>query len=174
MAGRQPSAQADFEARGRKAKLPLRAWLRLFASSTLIEREISTRLKSRFGVSLARFDYLAQLYRTPGQGMTMGELGRRLMVTGGSITGLTDRLEAGGLVARNPNPEDRRSHLIELTDKGALAFAEMAAAHEDWIQEIFSNATERQLDALMNGLDAVKDGVRQVSESRRNGGREGG
>jgi DNA-binding MarR family transcriptional regulator len=166
MTGDQARQTLDFEARAETARLPVRAWLRLFASAALIEREISTRLKARFGVSLARFDYLAQLNRDPESPMTMGELGKCLMVTGGSITGLTDRLEAGGLVRRIANPQDRRSHLIKLTEKGRSSFVQMAVEHADWLKQIFAAMSDRDLEALLAGLDKAKDGVRAAAEAR--------
>lgn len=167
MADDPHAAKLDFEANVQKARLPLRAWLRLFVSSTLIEQEISARLKARFGVSLARFDYLAQLDRSPNDGMTMGELGQCLMVTGGSITGLTDRLEADDLVVRRANQHDRRSHMIVLTDNGRRVFAGMAKAHESWVQEIFSSMNEADLTTLMAGLDKIKTGIRLAAGRRR-------
>jgi len=69
----------------------LKLWLRLLACTTQIEDEIRRRLRLRFGISLPRFDYLAQLYRAP-QGLKMKDLSRQLMVTGGNVTGLTDEL----------------------------------------------------------------------------------
>ena len=44
---------------------------------------------------------MAQLERNP-DGLKMGELSQRLMVTGGNITGLTDQLVKEGLVKRRP------------------------------------------------------------------------
>src|SRR5690606_31012185 len=67
----------------------LKLWLRMLSCTTQIEAEIRRRLRARFGVSLARFDYLAQLYRHR-EGLRMRELSRFLMVTGGNVTGLTD------------------------------------------------------------------------------------
>jgi len=49
---------------------------------------------------------MAQLERAP-EGLKMGELTRRLMVTGGNVTGITDMLEEEGLVARATDPDDR-------------------------------------------------------------------
>src|SRR5438445_11738585 len=77
----------------------LKLWLRMLASTAQIEGEIRRRLRERFGISLARFDYMAQLYRYKG-GLQMRELSRYLMVTGGNVTGLTDELERDGLVQR--------------------------------------------------------------------------
>ena len=61
--------------------LSLRLWLRLLACSTDIETEIRKRLRARFGITLSRFDYLAQLHRAP-DGLKMKDLSRQLMVTG--------------------------------------------------------------------------------------------
>lgn len=71
--------------------LSVRTWLRLYACSNLIEQQIQQKLRSQFGISLARFDFLAQLVRAPN-GMKMNVLSKKLMVSGGNITGLTDQL----------------------------------------------------------------------------------
>ena len=50
--------------------------------------------------------------------MPMGELARRLGCDNSNITGIVDRLEARGLIARSPSPEDRRVKLLVLTEQG--------------------------------------------------------
>ena len=72
------------------------------------------RLRERFAMTLPRFDLMAQLERNP-KGLKMGELSRRLMVTGGNVTGITDQLVAEGLVERAPDPGDRRAYAVPLT-----------------------------------------------------------
>ncbi len=132
----------------------LRLWLRLLSCSTEIENEIRKRLRARFGMTLSRFDYLAQLHRVP-QGLRMSELSRRLMVTGGSVTGLTDELVKEGQVVREDDPDDRRSQRVRLTDEGRRAFESAAGEHETWVVELFGglDATERrQLLALLGRL----------------------
>jgi len=132
----------------------LKLWLRLLATTTQIEAEIRTRLRERFGISLARFDYLAQLYRYQG-GMKMRDLSRCLMVTGGNVTGLTDDLEKEGLVAREDSPSDRRAWIVRLTPKGKRQFETMAQEHEGWILELFAgldDRTIRQLHAQLGQL----------------------
>jgi DNA-binding MarR family transcriptional regulator len=122
----------------------LRLWLRLLACSTQIETRIRRRLRLQFGTTLPRFDYLAQLHRHP-EGLRMNELSRHLMVTGGSITGLTDQLEHEGHVQRDNAPDDRRAYLLRLTPAGRTAFEHMAAAHEAWVVELLGglNTHER-------------------------------
>ena len=132
----------------------LRLWLRLLSCSTEIENEIRKRLRSEFGMTLSRFDYLAQLHRHP-QGLRMSELSRRLMVTGGSVTGLTDELVKDGHVVREDDPQDRRSWRVRLTPEGARAFEAAAGVHEQWVVELFAGlgaADRRQLHDLLGRL----------------------
>ena len=119
----------------------LRLWLRLLACSTDIETEIRKRLRSEFGMTLARFDYLAQLHRHP-EGLRMNVLSRNLMVTGGNVTGLTDELEKAGFVARAAQAEDRRSFVVALTPKGGKAFERMARVHEAWLIELLGGVPD--------------------------------
>src|SRR5690348_6558396 len=102
----------------------LRLWLRLFTCTHLIEKAIRGRLRRDFRTTLARFDLMAQLERYPN-GLKMGELSRRLLVTGGNVTGLTDQLVAEGLVMRKSIPGDQRAFVVVLTAKGRRSFAAM-------------------------------------------------
>src|SRR5262249_56913203 len=86
----------------------LRLWLRLLTCSTLIEGEIRRRLREVFGVTLPRFDLMAQLDKAPG-GMTLGELSQRMMVSNGNVTGLSERLVALGLLDPPQSPSRRRA-----------------------------------------------------------------
>lgn len=132
----------------------LRLWLRLLACSTDIETEIRKRLRAQFGITLARFDYLAQLHRHDG-GLRMSALSRFLMVTGGNVTGLTDELVKDGLVQREPEPDDRRSYRVGLTPKGRKAFEKIASEHERWVVELLGgvdDADRHQLYDLLGRL----------------------
>jgi hypothetical protein len=64
----------------------LRLWLRLLTCTLTIEGKVRARLRERFATTLPRFDLMAQLERNP-KGLKMGELSRRLMVTGGNVRG---------------------------------------------------------------------------------------
>ena len=112
-----------------------------------------TDLREQWGTTLPRFDLMAQLEREP-EGMRMNELSRRMMVTGGNITGITDQLEAEGLVERAEVEGDRRAYLVRLTPKGRQQFNAMAQAHEAWIVDSLSARDIQTLHAL---LGKVKD-----------------
>lgn len=140
-------------ARGDHAVLKL--WLRLLASTTQIESEIRKRLRERFDISLARFDYMAQLYRYR-DGLKMRVLSRYLMVTGGNVTGLTDELEREGLVARESSPEDRRAWIVRLTPKGRRLFETMAKEHEEWVMALFAGLDAKAVQQLHSHLGALR------------------
>jgi DNA-binding MarR family transcriptional regulator len=133
----------------------LKLWLRMLSCTVRIENEIRSRLRASFGITLPRFDLMAQLERHP-DGLRMGELSRRMMVTGGNVTGITDQLEREGLVLRVPDPHDRRAWAVRLTPAGCSAFAEMAAVHERWIDEMLADIPAEDKASLIALLASMK------------------
>ncbi len=134
----------------------LRLWLRLLTCTQLIERNIRSALREKFDTTLPRFDLMAQLERAP-KGLKMNELSRRLMVTGGNITGITDQLVNEGLVERMSVEGDRRAYLVRLTPAGRASFETMAHEHETWITQAFAGLGEKDMAQLHKLLGRVKD-----------------
>jgi DNA-binding MarR family transcriptional regulator len=134
----------------------LRLWLRMLTCTQLIERNVRAALREKFDTTLPRFDLMAQLERAP-QGLKMNELSRRLMVTGGNITGITDQLVQEGLVERMSVEGDRRAYLVKLTPSGYASFEAMAQAHEQWITQAFEGLGEKDMAQLHKLLGRVKD-----------------
>lgn len=137
------------------SKARLRLWIRLLRASRLIEGVARERLKTQFNATLPRFDVMSALYRQP-DGMLMSEISRFLMVSNGNITGIVDRLVADGLAVRSQRNGDRRTSFINLTRKGSAAFAEMADAHEHWIDELLSSVSARDAGALSAKLKSFR------------------
>jgi DNA-binding MarR family transcriptional regulator len=150
----------------------LRLWLRLFTCKELIEAEVRRRLRDGFGVTLPRFDLLAQLDRAP-KGMTLGELSQRMMVTNGNVTGLVDRLVEQGLIDRRPSPKDRRAQIVSLTPAGRRFFRMMARANGDWIGDMFADLDSEDIAELMRLLAKTKASARRAisNPATGNGGR---
>lgn len=126
------------------SKERLRFWFRAYGAVAAIEREISSRLRARFGASLARFDLMAHLYAAP-EGLTMGELTKRLLVSGGNVTGVVDRLGKEGLVAREVDAADRRVYRVALTGAGRELFKQMAEEHEAWVSELLAGLDPQEM-----------------------------
>jgi len=133
----------------------LRLWLRMLTCTQLIEKQVRSGLRDEFGTTLPRFDLLAQLEREP-QGMKMTALSRRMMVTSGNITPVTDQLVKEGLIERSSVDGDRRAWLIRLTPAGRALFKKMAKRHEAWIVQAFDTLSSKELQTLHGLLGRVK------------------
>ena len=143
----------------------IRLWLRLLATNRLVETRTRRLLQERYATTLPRFDLMAQLQRNP-RGLRMTELSRRLMVTSGNVTRITDQLVAEGLVRREPDPEDRRAFVVKLTPAGRRLFDRMAAAHEAWIAELFAGLGAGDLRRLYALLAKLKGHVAALQASQ--------
>jgi DNA-binding MarR family transcriptional regulator len=144
---------------GTDSHMGLRLWLRLLTTTNLVQTELRRRLRVEFDTTLPRFDLMAQLERQP-EGLRMTELSRRMMVTGGNVTGITDQLEKEGLVARDTDPDDRRSTTVRLTPEGRALFDRMAVAHEQWVVEMFGGLSLDEKSKMHERLGKLKQHLR--------------
>ena len=152
----QPTLVVDIESRlTHDHHQPLKLWLRMLSCTVRIETEVRSRLRNEFGITLPRFDLMAQLERHP-EGLRMGELSRRMMVTGGNVTGIADQLVQEKLVVRVPDASDRRAYSVKLTAAGRRAFERMAAAHEGWITELLGGVSPQDKGKLIELLSQIR------------------
>ena len=90
------------------------------------------------GLTCSQFDVIVTLGDT--EGMTCKELSEKTLVTKGTLTGVLDRLEKKGLIARVPSREDRRSIFIRMTPKGDTLFRKVFPAHIHHMKPYFERA----------------------------------
>ena len=140
----------------------LKLWLRMMACTNQVQAELRRRMRQQFGISLARFDYMAQLHRYP-EGLTMRLLGQYLMVTGGNVTGLTNELVKEGWVERLADPEDRRSVRVRLTPVGVQTFEQIATVHEAWVVALFAGLRVQDRKLMSELLGSLRQQVGQAS-----------
>ena len=138
------------------SKQRLRVWLRLLSAHRVIEARLRENLREGHDTTLPRFDVLAALDRTR-DGLRMSELSAQLKVSNGNVTGIVERLVADGLVERVAVQGDRRAMRVRLTQAGLARFAEMAAAHEAWIDEIMQNFEAEELETLITLLARIRE-----------------
>jgi DNA-binding MarR family transcriptional regulator len=142
------------------SKARLRLWLKLLKASGTIEDDLRRRLRSDRDTTLPRFDVMAALSRAP-EGLKMSEISRLLRVSNGNITGIVDKLAQDGLALRVAVPGDRRANLVRMTPKGCRVFAELAAAHEGWIDDLLGSLGPAEIDRMGRDLDRL---VRTLEE----------
>ena len=118
---------------------------------------VDARLKSEFGLPLTHFEPMSVMDRLPR--CRVYDIATELGITTGGTSKLVDRIEASGYCRRLPNPDDRRSSLLELTPAGQRLFAEAGEAFDDELQRRLGTAvperTLRQFAATLGRLRAA-------------------
>lgn len=125
---------------------------RVFRLARLAGDEMQ-RVYAGFGIGRPEFDVLATLRRSgaPYQ-LSPGALAASMMLSSGGTTARLDRLEQAGLVARAPDPHDRRGVLVRLTPRGVEVVDEAVTAGLAQQQRLLAHLTparQRQLNALL-------------------------
>jgi DNA-binding MarR family transcriptional regulator len=111
-----------------------------------------------FELTFARYEALMLLYLSRRGSLPLGKIGVRLQVHPTSVTNLIDGLEKLGYAKRTPHPEDRRTILAAITDRGR----EAASAATGALNEI-RFGTEPLRRTELQSLSAVLERVRQAA-----------
>lgn len=112
-------------------------------------------------LSLAEFDVLIRLSRSPESRLRMSDLAAQTILSTSGITRVVDRLERDGLVVREACATDRRSTYAVLTEAGTQRMAAVLPAHNELVERWFTGLlTDERRDALMDALRTVRDAVR--------------
>ena len=129
------------------------AWRGVLFASSRVLRVADPELMADVGFPLTWLDVLAQLYDAPGNKLRMQEIQERSLFTRSGITRLVDRIEAAGLVRREPVAGDRRGVLVALTPEGIRSHDEAFAAHLPVIEREFGRRlTPEQQRAVADAL----------------------
>jgi len=117
------------------------------------------------GLQGESFDVLASLRRSgaPYQ-LSPTELYREMMLTSGAMTNRIDRLEAAGLVARRPDPDDRRGTLVRLTPKGKTLIDAATSKHVANEERLLSALTVREQQQLTELLRKLLVGLGDTAQ----------
>jgi DNA-binding MarR family transcriptional regulator len=94
-----------------------------------------------------------------GGAMTPRDLGRRLLISSGTLTSMLDRLESHDLVRRVPNPHDRRSLLIELTEQGRDSLFYSGSQLRQAVDGALAARGSKQLIEVLLAVAAALDSI---------------
>lgn len=114
---------------------------------------VSSRHIEATGLTPSQFDVLATLGETTG--LTCTELGRRTLITKGTLSPVLDRMVVKGLVTRRKGENDARQSIVSLTPLGEKLFDETFYAHVETMKQYLSvmpEARQVQLIALLDEL----------------------
>lgn len=142
-----------------RRKVETRIWLHILALESTIFSRLNSALSAEFGLSVAKFEFLAQVERYP-EGITLGKISENLKVTSGNVSGLVQRLLADELITRHMSQEDRRSFIVRFSPKGKQVFEKANALHKAKLAECFAEIPFEELEEALTTLGALSSRVR--------------
>lgn len=130
---------------------------------TLFDAVMRTR-----GVTRSQWSLLANLSRVAREdGMMQVDLARMMEMGKVTVGGLIDRLEAGGIVERRLDAQDRRARRIFITDKGFEVIAEMEKVGSKLNKSILAGVSPEDLRITEETLAKVKVNIRLMLEQEQ-------
>lgn len=136
--------------------LPVVVVGRLMEAARRIDRERLMDNMRDAGLGDGEFDVLAALRRSGSVGrLVPSQLSEATLTTTGGMTSRLDRLERSGLIQRVPNPDDRRSLLIELTKKGRDLFDKLFPLHIASAEDALAGLSRKDLKSLSGMLEKL-------------------
>jgi DNA-binding MarR family transcriptional regulator len=132
-----------------------RAWQALLHAHHDVTRRLDAELRSGHGLSLGDYDILLRLANAPS-GLSMTDIGGRVLMPASTVTRRMDGLVAAGLVDRRPSATDSRIVLAVITTAGRRLLRRAALTHLRGIRAHFSSRlTAGELIALASALEAI-------------------
>lgn len=133
---------------------------RLFRFNTVASRNVERTFRDN-GLHQGEFDVLATLYRAGNPyALTPQKLVTALLLSSGAMTNRLDRLEQGGLLARTPSPDDRRSTIVSLTSDGLQRVQDALHRYLTELEALLtplSPAQRKQMACLLKRLLTAHD-----------------
>jgi DNA-binding MarR family transcriptional regulator len=114
-------------------------------------------------LSPSQFNILNLLRDTP-EGITQVALSRELIMHRSNVTGLVDRLEKRGLLARRETPGDRRAYRVALTEAGRQLLAEILPGYYRGAEEVWGAISPAEATQVAAWLEQVSDHAQEVPE----------
>jgi MarR family transcriptional regulator, 2-MHQ and catechol-resistance regulon repressor len=136
----------------------LRTWIALARCYASFSKAVTLKV-TEYGLTTPQFGVLEALYHLGP--LSLGELAEKLLVTGGNVTYVMDRLETQGLVYRQRSPEDRRVIQAKLTQEGHERIAEVFAGHAEYIEHLMRHLGGESQDSLRSSLKTLGVGLQE-------------
>ena len=133
-------------------------WVRLAMTFNVLYHEIKMEL-SKEKLTVPQLDIISCLDRS--KGLPLSELAERLLVTGGNITGIIDRLERDGYVYRERDKKDRRIVRALLTEKGFDLYKSFLPRYKEIMRKINSVLTTEERQQLQRLLKKLGQGIKK-------------
>ncbi|MDE3724879.1 MarR family winged helix-turn-helix transcriptional regulator [Nocardiopsis sp. N85] len=138
-----------------------RTWRTFLAAVHLLEASLDRQLRRDSGLPHTYYQALVMLSESPGGAMTMTELARLLRSSPSRLSHAAARLEEDDLIRRFRRPGDRRTTIVELTERGARTLEEAAPGHVAQVRRVLFDVIDPEqaeslraiAEAMLGALD---------------------
>jgi DNA-binding MarR family transcriptional regulator len=135
------------------------AWLDLVRTHSRFWDRVETEMRRQHGLTMARYDVLANLANAGGQ-LRPSELAATILLSPSGLSKLLDRMDAAGLVRRDPDPGDARATLAGITPQGRALVERARESHHAFLRRTFATAlSDRDLDDLARIMRKLRAAV---------------
>jgi DNA-binding MarR family transcriptional regulator len=134
------------------------AWIALVRTHARLWDQVETQMRQDSGLTMPRYDVLMQLNMAGGR-LGLSELASMVVLSPSGLSKLLDRMEASGLIGREPDPRDARSTFARITPRGRSMVKKARESHHAWVQRAFGDALDdgdvADLTRIMGRIDAA-------------------
>ena len=153
---------------GKRIDTALTMWVKLVRAFTTFNKLTADDIRN-YGLTQPQFSALETLGHLGP--MTIGELCRKQLVSGGNMTVVIDNLEKDGMVERVRSTEDRRATRVQLTRRGKKIFREIFPKHAAYVVNEASVLSENEQEELGHLLEKLGKGCRKTNGANRKHGK---
>lgn len=123
-----------------------------------VAARLDQQLREEVDLDIREYETLLYTFEAGAEGIRMTDLSSRILLSKSGLTTLVDRLEERGLMARTPDPSDRRAIRVGLTDMGEDTFRHAAGVHMTGIKRWFADhLTDDEAAVVADLLERVRD-----------------
>jgi DNA-binding MarR family transcriptional regulator len=138
------------------------AWMALLRTYSRLWDQTEAQMRQDSGLSMPRYDVLMHLDIAGGR-LRLSELASEIVLSPSGLSKLLDRMEASGLIRREPDPQDARSTFARITPRGRTLVRKARQRHHAWLQQAFGDALDDRdvvdLTRIMGRIAAPTHGV---------------
>lgn len=150
-------------ARVARLQMANRLFFRLYQCANMLHKTGSRAVETE-GLTTQQWAVMGALSRPEnGQGISMGSLARYLMVSRQNLAGVVSRMERDGHLAVHPDPKDRRSRLITMTERGHWVWSTAATPKiEAFYEQVLQDFSLDDVTHAQHYLLKLLDNMRQL------------
>lgn len=134
------------------------AWMLLIRTHTRLWDTVEEQMRRDHGLTMSRYDVLAHLDAAGGR-LGLGELASAIALSPSGLSKLLDRMDASGLIRREPDPDDQRAAFAATTPRGRALVRSARKGHHALLRRTFGTTLNDRdvadLTRIMRKLDAT-------------------